>query len=71
MFERYTPDARSAIFFARYEASRLGAPVLETGHLWLGVLRQNQRLAKRLAPISVSPTLTSRCITTAFPIAAR
>jgi ATP-dependent Clp protease ATP-binding subunit ClpC len=50
MFDRYTEDSRKVIFFARYEASRLGSPVLETGHLWLGLLRQNKKLMKRLAP---------------------
>jgi ATP-dependent Clp protease ATP-binding subunit ClpC len=50
MFERYTEEARRVIFFARYEASRLGSPVLETEHLWLGLLRQNKKAMKRLAP---------------------
>jgi ATP-dependent Clp protease ATP-binding subunit ClpC len=50
MFERYTEEARKVIFFARYEASRLGSPTLETDHLWLGLLRQSRRAIKRLAP---------------------
>ena len=50
MFDRYTEDARRVIFFARYEASLLGSPTLETEHLWLGLLRQNKKLVKRLAP---------------------
>jgi ATP-dependent Clp protease ATP-binding subunit ClpC len=50
MFERYTEEARKVIFFARYEASRLGAPILETEHLWLGLLRQSRKAIKRLAP---------------------
>jgi ATP-dependent Clp protease ATP-binding subunit ClpC len=50
MFERYTDDARKVIFFARYEASRLHAAELHPDHLWLGLLRQNKRLIKRLAP---------------------
>jgi ATP-dependent Clp protease ATP-binding subunit ClpC len=50
MFDRYTEDARKVIFLARYEASRLGSPILETEHLWLGLLRQNKKLVKRLAP---------------------
>ena len=50
MFERYTEEARRVIFFARYEASLLGSPTLETGHLWLGLLRQSKKLVKRLAP---------------------
>ena len=50
MFERYTDDARKVVFFARYEASRLHAAALQPEHLWLGLLRQNKRLIKRLAP---------------------
>ena len=50
MFTRYTEGARQVLFYARYEASLLGAPVLETEHLWLGLLRQNKKLVKRLAP---------------------
>src|SRR4051812_5449400 len=50
MFDRYTEEARKVIFFARYEASRLGSPVLETEHLWLGLLRQNRKAVRRLAP---------------------
>jgi enamine deaminase RidA (YjgF/YER057c/UK114 family) len=40
MFERYTEGARQALFFARYEASRLGAIAIESEHLLLGVLRK-------------------------------
>jgi len=48
MFERYTEMARRAIFFARYEASQLGSPYIETEHLLLGVLRTDTPLAIRL-----------------------
>jgi ATP-dependent Clp protease ATP-binding subunit ClpC len=50
MFDRYTDEARRVIFFARYEASRLGSPVLETEHLWLGLLRECKKVVRRLAP---------------------
>jgi len=50
MFERYTDEARRVIFFARYEASLLGSPTLETEHLWLGLLRECKKVVKRLAP---------------------
>ena len=46
MFERLTPTARRAIFFARYEAHQAGAPSIGTEHLLLGILRVNTRLAK-------------------------
>ena len=48
MFERYTENARRAIFFARYEASDFGSPYLETEHLLLGLLREDKALANRL-----------------------
>ena len=44
MFELYTEKARRTIFFARYEASQLGSPDIETEHLLLGVLREDKRL---------------------------
>jgi|ERR1700683_673299 Clp amino terminal domain, pathogenicity island component len=46
MFERFTEKARRAIFFARYEASQYGSPIIETEHLLLGVLREDDGLAK-------------------------
>ena len=45
MFERYTEKARRVIFFARYEASQLGSPYIETEHLLLGLLREDKRLS--------------------------
>ena len=39
MFESYTDHARRVIFFARYEASVLGSPAIDTEHLLLGWLR--------------------------------
>jgi len=47
MFERYTEKARRTIFFARYEASQVGSPYIETEHLLLGVLREDLALAAR------------------------
>jgi uncharacterized protein (TIGR02246 family) len=46
MFERYTEKARRAIFFARYEASQYGSMSIETEHLLLGILREDQKLAR-------------------------
>lgn len=40
MFERYTEQARRAIFHARFEASRVGASEIETPHLLVGVLTE-------------------------------
>lgn len=50
MFERYTEKARRVIFFARYEASNVGAPCIETEHLLLGLLREDHALRNRFLP---------------------
>ena len=47
MFERFTEKARRVIFFARYEASQYGSPVIETEHLLLGLLREDGLLVLR------------------------
>jgi len=60
MFERYTDEARRVIFFARYEASRLGSPILETEHLWLGLLREYKKVVRRLAPRVTAETVHER-----------
>ncbi len=44
MFDRYTEDARRAIFFARYEVSNFGATEIDTSHILLGALRENSEL---------------------------
>jgi hypothetical protein len=54
MFERYTEKARRTIFFARYEASQFGSPEIETEHLLMGLLRENQALAQRVLPSDAS-----------------
>jgi len=48
MFERYTERARRVIFFARYEASQLGSPSIESEHLLLGLIREGKGLTSRL-----------------------
>ena len=45
MFEKYNEKARRALFFARYEASKLGSRVIESEHILLGVLRDEKGLA--------------------------
>jgi bifunctional UDP-N-acetylglucosamine pyrophosphorylase/glucosamine-1-phosphate N-acetyltransferase len=50
MFERYTEKARRVIFFARYEASQFGSPYIETEHLLLGLLREDNALTNRFLP---------------------
>jgi ATP-dependent Clp protease ATP-binding subunit ClpC len=47
MFERYTEKARRAIFFARYEASKFGSPLIESEFLLLGILREDPHVVTR------------------------
>jgi ATP-dependent Clp protease ATP-binding subunit ClpC len=53
MFERYTEKARRVIFFARYEASQLGSPYIETEHLLLGLAR-DEAMKNRLQRANAS-----------------
>ena len=48
MFERFTEQARRVLFFARYEASQLGTPSIETEHLLLGLIREGKGLTSRI-----------------------
>ncbi len=53
MFELYTEKARRVIYFARYEASNVGSPYIETEHLLLGLLREDKVLADHFLRSSV------------------
>ncbi len=44
MFERFTEQARRTIFFARYEASQFGSTQIESEHLLLGLIREDETL---------------------------
>ena len=48
MFEKYNEKARRALFFARYEASKLGSKVIESEHVLLGVLREGEEIIKEI-----------------------
>lgn len=48
MFEKYNEKARRALFFARYEASKLGSRVIESEHILLGVLREGEESVTEL-----------------------
>ena len=50
MFERFTEGARRVVFFARYEASNLGSPTINTEHLLLGILREDKALVRQVLP---------------------
>jgi ATP-dependent Clp protease ATP-binding subunit ClpA len=46
MFERYTEKARRVIFLARYEATQYGSPTIDSEHLFLALLRENESLGQ-------------------------
>ena len=48
MFEKYNEKARRALFFARYEASKLGSRVIESEHILLGILREGEETVVEL-----------------------
>lgn len=47
MFERYTDKAKRVIFYARLEASKLGAAAIGPNHLLLGLEREDKKAVKR------------------------
>ena len=48
MFERFSQKSRQAVFFARFEASQLGSPYIESEHLLLGIFRKDADLTSHL-----------------------
>ena len=48
MFEKYDETARRVLFFSRYEAGEFGSCVIEPEHLLLGLIHEDQKIAKRL-----------------------
>jgi ATP-dependent Clp protease ATP-binding subunit ClpC len=48
VFEKFNEKARRALFFARYEASKLGSRVIESEHILLGVLREGEETVGEL-----------------------
>ena len=60
MFERYTEQARRAIFFARYETSQFGAEQIEPDHFLLGLFRQDPVLMKRFLPDTSGESIRDR-----------
>src|SRR5664280_2158193 len=56
MFEKYNEDSYRALFFARYESSKLGSKVIESEHILLGVLREGEEIIKEIfARFNVKP----------------
>jgi len=65
VFDRYNEAARRAMFFSRYEASLLGQPLIDSEHILLGLLRdQNEIIRELLEVFHVDPFK----IRAAFPI---
>jgi ATP-dependent Clp protease ATP-binding subunit ClpC len=48
MLERYTQDARRAIFFAYYEAHKRGSSYVGTEHLLMGLLHESRTRTNKL-----------------------
>jgi ATP-dependent Clp protease ATP-binding subunit ClpC len=48
VFEKFNEKARRALFFARYEASKLGSRVIESEHVLLGILREGEETVSEL-----------------------
>src|SRR5579864_392904 len=48
MFEKFAGRARRALFFARYEASKLGSKVIESEHILLGILREGEETVSEI-----------------------
>ena len=56
VFEKYNEKARRALFFARYEASKLGSRVIESEHILLGILREGEdSIIELLQRLEVKP----------------
>jgi len=50
VFEKYSGKSRRIIFFARYEASRLGAGAVEPEHFLLAIMREDPGLLESILP---------------------
>ena len=56
LFEKYNEKSRRALFFARYEASKLGSRVIESEHILLGILREGEEsIVELLQRLEVKP----------------
>jgi uncharacterized protein (TIGR03435 family) len=56
VFEHFTETARRALFFARWEAGRLGSESVESEHLLLGLIRETRGIASQVfarSPLSL------------------
>lgn len=59
MFERYTETARRLIFWARYQASVLGADSITPEHLLIALLQNGYETLQQLTPMQFSSVVNS------------
>jgi ATP-dependent Clp protease ATP-binding subunit ClpC len=70
MFERYTEEARRALFFARFEASQRGSRSIESETLLLGLIRESRGPVNAiLAHFQITPLTLLREIDARVPAA--
>jgi ATP-dependent Clp protease ATP-binding subunit ClpA len=68
MFERYTEPARRVVFFARYEASRFGSAKIESEHVLLGLIREDEKGFQRFFPGSITIEAIRRQVEDQVPV---
>jgi ATP-dependent Clp protease ATP-binding subunit ClpC len=68
MFERYTEEARRALFFARFETSQRGGTSIDSEHLLVGLIREARGPVNAiLAHFQVTPQTLLREIDARVP----
>jgi ATP-dependent Clp protease ATP-binding subunit ClpC len=72
MFERYTEEARRALFYARFETTQRGGTSIESEHLLLGLIREARGAVNAiLAHFHVTPQTLLREIGARVPVKER
>jgi hypothetical protein len=73
MFERFTERARRVIFFGRFEAGKLGASWIETEHLLLALMKEDEVLPHELhlqAKEAIRTRIEEQRVTASIPLSA-
>ena len=72
MFERYTEEARRALFYARFETTQRGGTSIESEHLLVGLTRETRGPVNAiLAHFQVTPQTVLREIEARVPLKER
>src|SRR5882724_12710235 len=72
MFERYTEEARRALFYARFETTQRGGTSIESEHLLVGLIRETRGPVNAiLAHFQVTPQTVLREIEARVPLQER